>query len=203
MRLRSPSSRAPWPFPSPGEDDGSAGSPWISRSPAEALAVLWRDGPSSSRGDDGGAGAGDVGAGAAAGEGGGGGTRSFDDGGGGVTALRGGANVGDVRAREMVAGIGLRKPQGDGRRNAALPRGEVVVILREDARVPPGHVADAAGEGSPAAAEGAGRLCERAGLTLLRRVARVRVLSASESAAELPRFVCNDQRSETWRVALA
>lgn len=52
-----------------------------------------------------------------------------------------------------------------------------MVILREDARIPPGHVAEACG----------GRLRERAGLEALRRMARVRVLSSAESAVALPR----------------
>lgn len=85
----------------------------------------------------------------------------------------------------------------------------MVVILREDARVPLGHVADASGDGSVAAgaaavaAEGGGRLCERAGLTLLRRAARVRVLSAAESAAARPRSVRNGQRLEELKLMLA
>lgn len=211
VRLHSPSSRAPWPCPSPGKDDGSAVSAWTSPPPAEALAVLWRDGPSGPRCGDG------EGAGSITAEGGGGGAAaSFDGGvggsGRGATSWRGGGSVGDLRTRETVSGVGNRSSPGDGRRNAVFPRrgggtGEVVVILREDARVPLGHVADGAGEGLPAAgvaaavavaaaAKGGGRLCKRAGLSLLRRVARVRVLSAEESAAKLPRFVCTGQKPE-------
>lgn len=199
-RLRSPSSRAPWPFACP-EDNSSGASPRTSPPPAEALAVLWRDGSSSPQGGGGG-----VGAGAGRGQGGGGGAAgSFDGEGarGSAPALRGGGGVGDSRTRGAVAAVGNGTPPGGGRRNAVLPLaergGEVVVILREDARVPMGHIADAAGgglvaAGVAAAAEGGGRLCERAGLTLLRRVARVRVLSAAESATSLPRCVHTGRR---------
>lgn len=55
------------------------------------------------------------------------------------------------------------------------------MILREDARVPPGHVAEVG--------DWASRLRERAGLATLRRVARVRVLSPAETAMALPRLV--------------
>ena len=55
-----------------------------------------------------------------------------------------------------------------------------VVVLRDDERVPRGHLAAEGG------AEG-GLLCARVGLVLLRRGARVRVLSASEVAVTLPR----------------
>lgn len=59
-----------------------------------------------------------------------------------------------------------------------------MVVLREDARVPPGHVAEAVRDGGRS-----GLLFERAGLALLRRVARVRVLSVAEGATLLPRSV--------------
>lgn len=73
------------------------------------------------------------------------------------------------------------------------------MILQEDARVPVGHLAVApvgpeveavaGGDGGPSRKRRnlpAG-VVERTGLVLLRRGARVRVLSASEGAVALPR----------------
>lgn len=60
-----------------------------------------------------------------------------------------------------------------------------MVILREDRGVPLGHVApvdDGSGSGG-----GGGGLCEQAGLSLLMKVARVRLLSAGEGAVTSPR----------------
>ena len=88
------------------------------------------------------------------------------DGGDAMTTAAGGGN--------RAAGTG-RSGSGAGAPQSA--RGGVVIILREDARIPPGHVAEACG----------GKLRERAGLEALRRMARVRVLSSAESAVALPR----------------
>lgn len=107
-------------------------------------------------------------------------------GGGGGGLLGRGTGVGTLATATAGGGSG-----GDGRTDpaaAATRRGcaqgaKVVVILREDARVPPGHIAEAA---VPEAA-GATRLRHRAGLTVLRRSARVRVLSAVESPVASPR----------------
>lgn len=80
-------------------------------------------------------------------------------------------------AESRDAGAGKSGPGG-----TRAGKRAVVVILREDARVPPGHVAVAGGQGGA-------RLRERAGLTALMRVARVRVLPSAESAVALPRLV--------------
>lgn len=63
-------------------------------------------------------------------------------------------------------------------------QGVVVVILREDLRVPVGHLAEVV------ESENLGMLRRRAGLRLLRRTARVRLLSASEGAVQSSRCVC-------------
>lgn len=62
----------------------------------------------------------------------------------------------------------------------------VLVVLREDQAVPRGHVAPL-DEDDPGGALGLGGLCERAGLVMLRRTARVRLLSAREGAVTSPR----------------
>lgn len=90
----------------------------------------------------------------------------------------GGDDVGGGAAGLTTGGGGA----STGKSDAASQRGGkggVVVILKEDARVPPGHVAEAGGA----------RLRERVGLAELRRVARVRVLSSAEGAMALPRLV--------------
>ncbi|CAN0135334.1 unnamed protein product [Ectocarpus sp. 8 AP-2014] len=168
----SPSSRAPWPSPTFG-DVGSAVPPPTTSTPNEALAVLWRDG-SSSLGPGNGRGAG-VGQGGGGGGGPGGGRHHETlDGNGGAAALRPGGGGGD----SIAAAAGARDSCG------GSTGGGIVVVLLEDARVPPGHVAEAVRDGGRS-----GLLLGRAGLALLRRVARVRVLSVAEGATVLPSLV--------------
>eukprot|EP00903_Cladosiphon_okamuranus_P011980 g11251.t1 len=166
----SPRSRAPWSPPArrlhANHTAGLVAPAPTHPPPAEALAVLWRDQPSSGEANGGGGGGG---------EGGGGG--------GGVTVADGPGDYGAFDGRS-IGGAGSAAGVG-GRGGVLFPRAGkrgVVVILREDARVPPGHVAVAAGQGGA-------RLRERAGLAALRRAARVRVLSSAENAVALPRLV--------------
>lgn len=174
---RSRSCRAPWTAPSPAIA-GSATPPATSVAPDEALAVLWRDdsfaGPNGEIGRE-------AGTFRILGGNNGGARSSHTRGGGGVGLIGGAAGAGTAASGDGSAGDGRSGPAAKRRGRAQCAT--VVAILREDARVPPGHIAEAA----PAAGGGGARLRDRAGLALLRRSARVRVLSAAESPVASPR----------------
>ncbi|CAM9343475.1 unnamed protein product [Scytosiphon promiscuus] len=178
------SCRAPWTPLS--AVDYSGAPPATSAPPDEALAVLWRDesyaGPSGDVGREAGAFRtfGAIGGAAAAASRAGGGGRS-----GIVSQETAAGTLGTAAATGAGGGSvgdGASGPAAGTRRGRAQGAG-VVVILREDARVPPGHIAEAesrAGKGA--------ELWERAGLTVVRRSARVRVLAATESPVASPRL---------------